>query len=77
MSEFSLTLIPALVSALCWWAALNKSARQKMNRDANRLWRMDKEQQEMYDAMSLAAALVGALFFSFATILFLFVLFIR
>jgi hypothetical protein len=70
-------LIPITISAFCWWMVLKPSARRKFGKSGYDFWRLDKEGRESWDAMQLAACLIGALFFSLVTIVFLVVAIIR
>jgi len=64
-------LIPITISAFCWWMVLKPSARRRFGKSGYDFWRLDKEGRESWDGMQLAACLVGALFSSLLTIVFL------
>jgi len=61
------------MSLFCWLMVLPPSTRRKFSQGAYRFWRLDKEGHEAWDAMYLAAYLVGAMIFSIITLAFLFV----
>jgi hypothetical protein len=64
-------LIPIILSAFCWWMVLAPSTRRRFGRPGYDFWRLNKEGRESWDAMALAAYLIGALFFSLLTLVFL------
>ena len=70
-------LIPITISVICWWMVLRPSARRKLGKFGFDFWRLDKEERESWDAIQLAACLIGALFCSLLTIVFLFVAILR
>jgi len=49
---------------------LNSSSRRKFDKPTNNFWRLNAQDRQDWDAMSLAAYLVGGLFFSLATLVF-------
>jgi hypothetical protein len=71
MAENIITLLFfAGTSAFCWVMVCRSSARRKSNEPAYHFWRLKAQGRQDWDAMSLAAYLVGALFFSLLTIVF-------
>ncbi|MDX6575128.1 MAG: hypothetical protein QOE96_1081 [Blastocatellia bacterium] len=66
MSEAAPILVLLLLfSVACWWLVFKRSARDKFQKSAYRLYRLEKqEQKDAYDAMYLAGALVMALVFT-------------
>jgi hypothetical protein len=65
MNETVFTLVLLLfITVICWWLVLSRNFRQKTQRSAWRLYRLNKEQQEMNDAMYFAAVLVAAIAFT-------------
>ncbi len=63
-----------VLSVVCWFIVLNSRARERFSKPVREFYRARKDYQDMFDASSFAAALVGALIF---TIFFLFLLVLR
>jgi hypothetical protein len=53
---------------------ISSSTRKKLGKPGSRFWGLNKSGEESWDAMMLAAYLVGALFFSIISVMMLFVL---
>lgn len=53
-----------LASGACWYFVLSKRAREEHTRPLKDFYRLSKDGQDAWETMGLAAALVGALFFS-------------
>jgi hypothetical protein len=62
-------LIFAGISSYCWALVLRPKFRQRMSEPVGG-WRRSKQERADMDAVSLASALVGALFFSMITVVF-------
>jgi cbb3-type cytochrome oxidase subunit 3 len=67
-------IILLAVSVGCWFIVLNPHARENLSKPVREFYRARKDYQDMFEASSFAAALVGAIFF---TIFFLFLLVMR
>ena len=67
-------IILFVLSAVCWFIVLNPRARERFSKPVREFYRARKDYQDMFEASSFAAALVGAIFF---TIFFLFLLVMR
>ena len=63
-------LIPIGLSVFCWWMVFDHSARRKSNEPGYDFLRLNKEARETWDGLSLATSLIGALFFSLVSIVF-------
>jgi hypothetical protein len=61
-------------SVVCWYFVLSPRTREKYSKPVRDFYRARKDHQQMFEASSYAAALVGAIFF---TILFLALLAMR
>lgn len=65
MGEAILTLfLLLLMTAGCWFLVLNRGARDSMQRPASRLYKLNEEQKELWNAAYFAAVLVLALTFT-------------
>jgi len=53
-----------LMTSGCWFIVFNKRFRKKAQRPSWRLYKLNDEQREMYDAMYFAGFLVAAIAFS-------------
>lgn len=53
-----------LMTAACWFLVFSRAARDKVQKSAWRLYKLNQEQKEMYDAMYFAGVLVLALAFT-------------
>ena len=73
-SRFVTVLIPVGISAFCWWMVISSSSRNKLSKSGADFWRLKKNGQESWDAGMLAGYLVGAIFFSIASITMLLVM---
>ena len=65
----SLLFLVAL-SAFCWLNVFSSRLRRKFDRPAVTFWRLNKQDRDDWDAMMLAASLVGGMLFSLLTIVF-------
>ena len=52
------------MAAACWFIVVKKGFRKKLQRPAWRLYKLNEDQQEMYDGLYLAGALVAAIVFT-------------
>ena len=64
-------LVPIGISAFCWWMVLKPSTGRRFGKPGYEFWRFNEEGRESWDAMALAAYLIGAVFFSLLTLAFL------
>ena len=71
MTALIMLLMPSVV---CWYFVLSPRAREKYSKPVREFYRARKEYQDMFEASSFAALLVGAIFF---TIFFLALLVVR
>jgi hypothetical protein len=65
-------LIMLLVLSVWWWYfGLNGRAREKYSKPVRKFYRARKDHQEMFEASSFAALLIGAIFFTIFFLAFL------
>ncbi len=57
-------IILLLASVACWYFVFNRRAREKYSKPVREFYRTRKDCQQMFEASSYAAALVGAMFFA-------------
>jgi hypothetical protein len=71
MSDFAIALlIPVVISIFCWWMVLKPKARRKFSEPGYRFWPLNREERESFaDGLSIATSLIGALFFTFVSII--------
>jgi hypothetical protein len=59
------------VSIFCWAMVFSSSTRRKFDKPAYNFWRLKAQDREDWSALSLAGYLVGGLFFSLLTLVFI------
>ena len=67
-------IILLMLSVVCWFIVLNPRAREDLSKPVREFYRAQKDHQDMFETVSFAVVLVGALLF---TIFFLFLLVTR